>query len=196
MHEPAIRVSALSTRAGLEALPAVWHGLRVGLRETPFASHINLRGDATQRGFLSAVHAAVGCYPPVTPNTVASYGETRLAWLGPDEWLIVAPEGAEIAMCTALAASLSNLHHAVTVVSHGQTLIRVTGPEARKLLTTGCPLDLHPKTFAPPQCAQSHYLKAAVLIIAIDGASAIDVVVRRTFAEYLWASLVDAGSAL
>lgn len=183
MHESPVPVSALAQKA---AVP--------GICEVSALCHVNLRGNAADATFRAAVHAATGCELPPRANTVTTSGDTRLVWLGPDEWLIIAPEAAEQTLCTTLATSLVAVHHAVTCVSHGQTLIRITSPAAGDLLAAGCPLDLHPRVFAAPQCAQSHYMKAPVLIIAAADGQGFDLIVRRAFAEYLWEALVESDS--
>ncbi len=64
----------------------------------------------------------------------------------------------------------------------------------RELLAKGCPLDLHPRVFDVGQCAQSHLAKAPILIRQLDREPAFEIVVRRSFADYLWVWLEDAAA--
>jgi sarcosine oxidase subunit gamma len=67
------------------------------------------------------------------------------------------------------------------------------GAAARRLLTKGCTLDLHPGVFGPGQCAQTGLAKAGVLIRPLPDNSGYDLIVRRSFADYLWQWLLRAG---
>ena len=78
-------------------------------------------------------------------------------------------------------------------ISSGQTIIRLRGPRARDLLNKGCPLDLHPRVFGAGQCAQSHIGKSNALIIQVDDTPTYDIIVRRSFADYLARWLLHSG---
>ncbi len=160
------------------------------VRERTFMGMINLRGDASKAPFKAAVKKAVGVALPTTANT--SEGDpdgTRLLWLGPDEWLLVAVD---------VAATLRKAASAMTEVGEARTVIRIGGVNAREVLAKGCSLDLHPRAFAPSQCAQTQLAHAAVIIdhTRIDkatGSAEFDLYVLRSFAEYLWTWIEDAG---
>ena len=57
----------------------------------------------------------------------------------------------------------------------------------------GCPLDLHPDVFRPGDCARTRLAKANVLLHALDDAPTFHFTATRSFAEYLWRWLDDAG---
>ena len=81
----------------------------------------------------------------------------------------------------------------------GLVVVRLHGLGARELLARGCTLDLHPRAFPPWRCAQTLCAKADVIIQAVDAGddeAAFDLIVRRSFADYLWRWLADASSAL
>jgi sarcosine oxidase, subunit gamma len=117
-----------------------------------------------------------------------------VCWLGPDEWLLVTPEGRCAAIEAALRTALVGVRSAVTDISGGQTVVALRGGAVRDLLAKGCPLDLHPRVFAAGQCAQSHLAKAPVLIRQLDGEPSFEIVVRRSYADYLWLWLEDAAA--
>ncbi len=63
-------------------------------------------------------------------------------WLGPDEWLLLAPASLDPAeFATALATALAGVPHAAVDVSHRQVGVEIAGPGAAVLLNAGCPLD-------------------------------------------------------
>jgi sarcosine oxidase subunit gamma len=167
---------------------------RVICAERSFLGHINLRGDADNAQFLAAVAGVVGTVLPIAPNTVAHGGANVVYWLGPDEWLIVTPTESEAAIARELRAALAGLFAAVTEVSGGQTVLALRGDAVRDLLAKGCPLDLHPRVFGVDRCAQSHLAKAPILIRQVDATPSFEIIVRRSFADYLWVWLEDAAS--
>ena len=92
----------------------------------------------------------------------------------------------------ALRQALQGQHAAVTDTSHGRTVIAVAGPQARETLLKGCSLDLHPRVFKAGACAQTTLARASV-ILHCTGPS-YDIYVHRSFAEYLWTWIEDAGA--
>jgi len=153
---------------------------------------INLRGDASSPEFLDAVAKATGLALPVEPNTVAS-GEHDIFWLGPNEWMLVCESTDTSQVVAALSAELKQQHAAVNDLSGGQITYRLSGDGARQLLSKGCALDLHPSVFGAGACAQTGLAKAGVIIRPLHGESGFDVLVRRSFADYLWQWLLRAG---
>jgi len=162
------------------------------LTEAPFTDHIGLRGDGADTAFAGAVEKALGFALPISPNTVTGKAKKTALWLGPDEWLIVVPSGAADKLIAALGKALTDVHSAVFDVSDSRTVISLSGANARHVLAKGCGLDLHPRTFGPGSCAQSTLALAHILIHQTD--TAYRLYIHRSFAEYLWAWLEDAGA--
>ncbi len=150
---------------------------------------INLRGQPDADAFRHAVAEILGGELPLTPNTTAQYGDVTLCWLRPDEWLVMTPDAQTVATVQEALQQIHG-HTAVTDVSGGYAVIRLSGRQARQVLAKGCTLDLHPRQFTPGHCAQSLLAKADVLLIA-RGEETIEMVVRRSVADYLWQWLVD-----
>ena len=129
---------------------------------------------------------------PVTPNTVES-AALGAFWLGPDEWLLVGA-GRDIEQTLAsLNKALMDQAAAVNDLSGGMVSYRLSGEYAPDLLATGCTLDLHPSVFRPGCCAQTGLAKAAVLLSKPAKDGAYEILVRRSFADYLWRWLLHSG---
>lgn len=183
------RHSALE-RIFVHAPPPLW------LTEQPRPGHINLRGDIGDPAFCHAVEDTLGVAPPAAANTLASTGDgvtdgVILCWLGPDEWLAMMPEQAGPAKLQALQGALANLHASVVDVSDGQTLLQLNHPQAADLLARDCPLDFHDSVFKVGSCAQSVIAKSNILILR-EASDAFSLVVRRSFAEYVYRLLESA----
>ena len=186
------RQSPLSRFFGTVGVGSRPDGAAVVIAERPFLGHLNLRGDPEDMGFTSAAAAILGLALPMEANTVAVNGALMALWLGPDEWLVVTSPNAQTRLSESLEAALHCMHAAVTDVTGGQTVITLGGPRARDVLAKGCPLDLHPSVFKPGDCAQTLVGKANVAIRCVDDSPAFELIVRRSFAEYMALWLHDA----
>ena len=162
------------------------------IREIAFATQVNLRGNADDCVFSSHVGALLGCELPATANTWSASPGCTVLWLGPDEWLVVAPDGRNESLVEDLRLALKGLHHAITDVSANRAIIELAGAHARVVLAKGCPLDLHRSAFAPPQCAQSLLAKSQVILQSVDDEPTFRLYVRLSFAAYLAEWLMDA----
>ena len=165
------------------------------IEEKPFQGYINLRGRSDDTRFLAGVLKVLGCEPPTAANTVVESKEYRIYWLGPDEWLIVTPAGMQGQLKAELLSALGDAFCSVVDNSSGLTMLHVTGENAAALLATDCPLDLHPREFAPGQCAQTRLAKAGMTLSPLPDNSGFEVIIRRSFADYLLLWLQDAAIA-
>lgn len=157
--------------------------------ELPLAAAANLRGSG--EAFVAGVEEAIGGLLPLEPDRFVEAGGVTIAWLGPDEWLVIDPAGD----ASGLEARLSAAPGAVaTDVTGNRVALRLSGPAARDLLAAGCSLDLHPRAFAAGQCAQTLLARTGVILLQRDDAPTFDLLVRRSFARYLrdWLASVAA----
>jgi sarcosine oxidase subunit gamma len=165
------------------------------IEEKPFLGYLNLRARNNDTGFLAATLKVLGCEPPSTANTVIESGDYRIYWLGPDEWLVVIPVGQQDRVKSELLAALKGVFCSVVDNSSGLTMLHITGDTAAALLATDCPFDLHPREFKPGQCAQTRLAKAGMTISPLADNAGFEVIIRRSFADYLLLWLQDAAIA-
>ena len=165
--------------------------LRVCL--VPAMGHINLRGNANDSDFVAAIRSVLGQDLPVNANTM-TVDSHRVYWLGPDEWLIVTAHENMRGLVEQISRMRQGQHVAVTDVSGGNILLRLVGENARDVLAKGCTLDFHPDALPVGHCAQSGLAKANILIGHIDKQPTYEIVVRRSFSEYLCLWLQQAGA--
>lgn len=145
---------------------------------------VNLRGNPQNAEFVASVASTLGQALPDIANTM-TVGSHRVFWLGPNEWQIMTSSIDLSGLLARLRESLSGQHACVTDVSGGLVSFQLAGPAARDILARGCTLDLHVDKFRLGSCAQSGLAKANVLIGLIDDTPSFQIVVRRSFAEYL-----------
>jgi sarcosine oxidase subunit gamma len=157
--------------------------------ETPYPAQVGLRvdpaGEAARR-----VADALGAALPVAPNTVARAGAREVLWLGPDEWLVVAPAGEEAVIEAALRAALAGKGACVDL-SANRTALELAGPAARDVLASCCALDLHPRAFGPGRCAQTLVAAAPAVVQQTGDEPAFRLLVRPSFAAYVAEWLLD-----
>lgn len=186
------RISPLDHFRKANAGSAPGGGVGVVVSERPFLGHLNLRGDSSDGAFTGGVERALGFALPVEPNTVSEGDGKQALWLGPDEWLIVTPPDEQGPASERLAEALHGVHSSVTDISGGQTLMNLSGTNAREVLAKGCSLDLHPRAFGEGRCAQTLVSGANVILRWAGPEPSFDLIVRRSFADYLALWLHDA----
>ncbi len=162
------------------------------ISETPFLGYLNIRGRSSNTAFLAALLKVIGCEPPIEANTMVESGNYRIYWLGPDEWLLITPTGKQGQVQAELRKALDGVFSAVVDNSSGLTLVEVAGENAGPLLATGCPFDLHPRVFKPGHCAQTRLAKAGMTITPMRDGPGFEIIIRRSFADYLLLWLQDA----
>jgi sarcosine oxidase, subunit gamma len=167
---------------------AAAHG--VYLWEEGLRTHLILRGNAEDKAFCDGAQAAVGVALPSALGS-ASAGDWTACWLAPDEWLLLGPGDQAFAMETKLRESLSG-HYSVVNVSGGQTLLRVAGPDATSVLMKSTIYDVHERNFPPGKVVATMFAKSQATLRRIE-TDQWEMIVRRSFADYIWRWLVEAG---
>lgn len=172
MIDPMVRESALDRLAAcatrLEASPPE---ARFILRLRPAA--------------MAAAGAAFGLDLPVAACRAESVGVRAALWLGPDEWLLLAPQAEEEEIANELAVGLAGHPHALVAVSHRQTGVALLGRDVAEMLAIGCPLDLDRAAFPVGMCTRTLFAKAPIVLWR-RAPEHFRVEVWRSFAPYLW----------
>lgn len=192
MAEPYLRQSPL---AHLQLFAAGTAAEDAGLvmREHAHRAMVTLRGDGDDDGFRGAVAEVVGFAPPVEPLTSAKSGDQSILWMGPDEWLVVAAPEARDTLPARLSAALEAGHAAAVEVGESMTVIELSGPRARDVIAKGCTIDLHPSVFEPGRVVRTLLAKSGIILHQIDQTPTFEITVHRSFADYTWRWVEDAG---
>jgi sarcosine oxidase subunit gamma len=144
------------------------------------------------RGRLEAVTAAGQAFGVGLPETACramTAGARAALWLGPDEWLLIAPDGDDIA--GPIAAALSGLSHALVDVGHRNVGLEIVGTEAATVLAAGCPLDLDTDAFPVGMCTRT-VLGKAEIVLWRTAPDIFRIEMWRSFAAYVWQFLDEA----
>ncbi|MBB2752092.1 UNVERIFIED_ORG: sarcosine oxidase subunit gamma [Rhizobium aethiopicum] len=167
MADVAIRKPVLAGRLGGSAT--------VRLTVAPAASRVALRAPA---GSLAALSKALGLSVPTVPKTSGRAGARSVLWIGPDEWLVIDEDGADL---MTVLSGISAVHSA-TDVSHRNLAIIVSGPGAEKTLAAGCPQDLSLSSFPVGAASRTILGKAEIVLLRTD---------KDTFRVECWRSFSD-----
>jgi sarcosine oxidase subunit gamma len=164
------------------------------LTASPASARLLLRGGAD-----AAIRASAAFGLPIltmpraaTRNAAGS----RALWLGPDEWLLIAPHVRPDFLFAEVAAALGGPQgdgHALFDVSDRQVGFALSGAKATTILAGGCPLDLDPSAVPVNSAARTLYLKAEI-VLARDGEDVFHVEVLRSFLPYLLAHMRHAAT--
>jgi sarcosine oxidase subunit gamma len=183
VETPARRSPLADFAAALADLPA---GLRAA--ELPFLAQLSLRLDPAGPA-AAAVAQALGC-PLPSACTATSADPVQVLWLGPDEFLVLAPAGTQAELADRLRAAIGDEFGSVVDVSAQRTTLDLSGPLTREVLARGCAVDLDPRVSPPGTCVQT--LLAQTGVVLLVGEHGVRLLVRSSFAPYLAAWLADA----
>jgi sarcosine oxidase subunit gamma len=101
---------------------------------------------------------------PETACRAESAAGRAILWLGPDERLLLAPDGTGESVAAALEAALAGYPHSLVDVSHRQVGLDIHGPQAQWLLEAQCPLPLDLRGFPVGMCTRTLFGKAEVVL--------------------------------
>ncbi|MGV8853902.1 MAG: sarcosine oxidase subunit gamma [Devosia sp.] len=166
------------------SLPAALLATTTGVTAAPPLARFILRG-------IDAVAPAgdvLGLTIPTKPLTSASAGERGALWLGPDEFLLLAPAAETATLQAQLTTALAGTACALVDVSHRQTALLLDGPAAASMLNSGVPLDLSLAAFPVGMVARTIFDKAEIVLWRRD-TNSFHLEVWRSFAPYVLALL-------
>jgi len=130
----------------------------------------------------------LGCAPPQAHDGSSGEASGALLSLAPGRWLV---ESGDPRFAARLGGQIGPHLGAVTDLSHARIVIRITGPEAARVLAKGLALDLHPGAFPPMKVAQSAIHEVGVILRRLS-AESFDLYVYRGFALSFWEWLTEA----
>jgi sarcosine oxidase subunit gamma len=178
------RVESPLEHADFAGLAALKINGGVILREAKLLGHLNLRGDANNPDFLKSVKNALDLDLPLAPCSSAQNAETTIMWLSPDEWLIIIEGGTEAAIEDKLRQTLTG-HFAVSDISGAQTMLEISGKDCLQLLQKSIGYDLHLDSFPINKVIGTALAKSSAHIRR-TGEYNFQLIIRRSFADYIW----------
>src|SRR6056297_1848096 len=177
----------------VSALDGASHEGFVRVEDMGLRAMITLRGDLASVKLRKALKAAAGADLP-EPRGIETAGDRAVAWMSPDELLILGAYGEAQGLRDALEKGLAGEHALVADVSDARALLRVSGGVgAREVIAKLCPVDMAPEAFGPGQFRRTRMAQIPAAIWMPDTQS-VQVVCFRSVAEYAFNLLRNAAA--
>lgn len=155
------------------------------------AGHLVIR--IPEKGMVSAEKAIKSVTKLAIPDTLQaeSNNSYTLIWISPDEFLLLVPEFKEADVEEKLRNKMEG-HFAIANLTGGQTLLELSGERAETILKKSAVYDVHESNFPVAKAVTTKFAKSQLILIR-TGADSFQLIVRRSFSDYIWEWIVDAG---
>ncbi|HVZ09303.1 sarcosine oxidase subunit alpha family protein [Rhodopila sp.] len=183
---PAIPPAALQAASPVQP-PEALVAEGVDLFVLPRVTRLNIRAGSTA---AAGIGLALGVLLPATPCRAHTEHDRAALWLGPDEWLILAPPD-EPDLASKVVTGAGSHPASVVDVSHASMAVEITGPRAAWCLNAFCALDLHLAAFPIGACTRTLLGKAGIILWR-TGADTFRLEVDRSYLPYVWDCLEEA----
>ena len=167
----------------------------ISIEELPFVNKINLRGNTTDRIFMSNTGSVLDILIPTEPNTKIENKNLQVIWLSPNEWLLNFIYNENF---TRIFENLSNKlnpeNTSITDISESKTIIRVEGIHTTELLRKFLILDIDSTLNSNLKVAQTIFVKIPILIVRNhkdQEMQSFDIHLNRSHTNYLKDLLLD-----
>ncbi|MBE9398353.1 sarcosine oxidase subunit gamma [Pontibacterium sp. N1Y112] len=188
---PEVRAESPLYHADLDSLAK--QGPRKGgvrLRENKLLGHLTLRCNPNNADQLAAVERVLGMALPLQPLTSVEKGDVSIRWMSPDEWLIIVPGLKAFDVETRFRDEMDG-HYSLVNGSGGSTVLELSGDNVVDMLKKSTPIDLHPSEFPVGKVVSTVFAKSTA-VIRRTGEKQFELVIRRSFSDYLWLWIQDA----
>ncbi len=182
-------------------MPEPAHALRndtMTVQITPLGGRTSMRLKSWLAEYASGGKAVAlgGKELPSQVGEVLSDPAMRVLCIGPGEWLLASHEHSASVLRQYLEADLPKYGLALVDLTDGLLGLEVRGPASRELLSRGCGLDFHPRSFPAGRCARTRFANVPATIESFDEPLRFELYVVRSHLRYLHAWLSDAAVGL
>lgn len=163
---------------------------RLRLADLSPLSKVEIRADPASR--------VAGTLATRSGQAIRSAGHDLVAGTGPDRWLVLGPAGSSGKIIEVLGRSGGSEAAAIIDVTHGKTLVRLTGADAARVLEKICAINLSDAVTPPGTCFRSAVARVVCDVIRDDVEQERSYLIAcdRSYGQYLFDTLKDAGSEL
>ncbi len=174
-------MAELSTAPAAARVAPIGAGALVAVGLAAPASRFSFRGSSEA---AAACGLAFGCTLTEDVCRAVEQGDRAALWLGPDEWLLLAPESKASVSFQAIETALGAMPHALVDISHRQVGFEIAGGAAALVLNSGCPLDLSLVSF-PVGMSTRTVLAKSDIVLWRQAPDRFRLEVNRSFANYV-----------
>ncbi len=166
----------------VSAMAGASHDGIVRVEDAGLHGMITLRGDLSSAKLKKAVKAAVGADVPAQ-RMIASAGEKSVAWMSPDELLLLVPYSEVGDILSGLETALAGEHFLAVNVSDARAVFALRGGQVRDVLAKLAPVDMAHDAFKPGDFRRTRLAQIAGAFWMPDNET-IMIVCFRSVAEY------------
>lgn len=142
---------------------------------------ITLRGDLSDAKLIAVVKTLTGQGVPKA-GRIAGDGQSGVAWMSPDELLIMVPYERVAEAVAQVSEALAGSHHLAVDVSDARAVFTLVGENAHEVLARLSPVDLHVDRFAIGDFRRTRIAQIAAAFWRHE--SGFDVVCFRSVGDY------------
>lgn len=154
------------------------------ISELPPRGMITLRGDLSASYLRKAATKATGAAFP-EQRAIMGDGLRGLAWMSPDELLLLCAHNAVPDVLARLDKALKGRHALAVNVSDARAIFEVKGPNARDVLAKLAPVDLSPTAFSPGMIRRTRLAQVPAAFWMADS-QCFHIVCFRSVAQYVF----------
>lgn len=165
----------------------------VRIRDIGPMGMITLRGDLAQRALRKVVTGLTGTDLP-QQRMCDFQGNKGIAWMSPDELLILLPYEDVPAALDKLQAGLTKSHALAVNVSDARAIFELRGSSVREVLAKLAPVDMSPEGFTPGMFRRTRMAQVPAAFWMPDEES-LRIICFRSVAQYMFNLLKTAARA-
>lgn len=154
---------------------------------------ITLRGDLSNSKLQTVCKSLTGADFP-SQGQATGKGDKGLAWMSPDEVLVMVPFDKVDGALKKIATALKAQHHLAVDVSDARAVMTVKGAFAREVISKLAPVDLHPSAFRVGRFRRTRLGQVAAAFWLREEAH-FEVICFRSVGEYTFDLLVASAKA-
>lgn len=170
----------------VSALDGASHDGIVAVREMGLQGMVSLRGDLSSAAMAKAIKTATGGTVP----DIRAVVETKagaVAWMSPDELMILCPHAEADGMVAKLSDALGKQHHLAVNVSDARVMFELTGGAGalRDVLAKLTPADLRAGCLKPGELRRSRLAQVPAAFWFADDTT-LRLIAFRSVAQYVF----------
>ena len=174
----------------VSALGGIEYDGVVSVSESPLQGMITLRCDLAAPILKEILQTTLGLGVPGM-RAVLTKDAYAVAWMSPDEVLVLVPYESAGALAAALTAGLGEMHSLVVNVSDARALFALKGDGVRDVLAKIAPVDLRPEVLSDAVMCRTRLGQVAGAFWLVDDTT-LQVICFRSVAAYVYGVLTDA----
>ncbi|KPA22274.1 Sarcosine oxidase, gamma subunit family [Shimia sp. SK013] len=162
---------------------AIFEGFAT-VTDTGLRGMITVRGDLASKDMGAAIKAAIDADVPAQRRVTAGNGG-KVAWMSPDELLVVVDYATVLDTVAKLNAALSGSHTLVSNVSDARAVFEIRGAGCRDVLAKLAPVDLSQGVFAETEIRRTRIAQVPAAFWQ-TGTESFEVICFRSVAQYVF----------